>query len=84
MFVQYQEVRLKLDSFKGEFFDEQVELKKGQPGMVMDVLVRNDLPTGYTVEFFDENGETVTVVTMEESALEPVTSEASKDLAKGA
>ena len=73
MFKQYQDVQLKCDSLKEIFFDGPVELKKGQRGIIMDVLIMPNLPVGYNVEFFDESDETIAVATLEEKDLAPLT-----------
>jgi hypothetical protein len=72
MFKQYQQVQLKLKTFKDTFFGKLVELKEGQRGIVMDVLVMPDLPIGYNVEFFDNSGKTIAVSTLEEKNLAPI------------
>jgi hypothetical protein len=71
MFKQYQAVQLNCDSLKQEFWGEAVELKKGQRGIVLDVLKIPNLPIGYNVEFFDKTGETIAVTTLKEKDLAP-------------
>ena len=71
MFKRYQQVQLKCKSFKDIFDDETVELKKGQRGIILDVLSMPNLPIGYNVEFFDKTGDTVAVTTLEEKDLSP-------------
>jgi hypothetical protein len=70
-FKQYQEVTLNLDSLQDEFFGEPVELRRGQRGTIMEIYEQAGIPTGYDVEFFDEEGESVALVTLRESDLLP-------------
>lgn len=78
LFKQYQAVQLKCKSLKEIFDDEPVELKKGQRGIVLDVLLVPNVPIGYAVEFFDKTGETIAVTSLAEKDLAPVNSEHKK------
>ncbi len=72
MFKQFEEVQLNLDSLDEILFGEPVRLRKGQHGVVLDVLRKPGLPLGYNVEFFDNAGETVAVTTLGEKDLAPI------------
>jgi hypothetical protein len=78
MYKQYQAVQLKCKSLKEMFDDEPVELKKGQRGIILDVLLIPNVQVGYAVEFFDETGETVAVTHIAEKDLAPVNTEHKK------
>lgn len=69
MFKQYQEVRLKRE-IKDIFFGEAVTLKSGTRGVIMEIYPRTDIPTGYDVEFFDDEGHTTAVATVQEVDIE--------------
>ena len=71
-FKQYQEVMLNKDSLQDEFFGEPVELQRGQRGVVMEIYEKPGIPVGYDVEFFDENGESIALVTLHENDLLPL------------
>ncbi len=73
LFKQFQTVQLKCKSLKEMFEDELVELKEGQRGVVLDVLLVPNVPIGYNVEFFDETGETIAISSLEEKYLAPAT-----------
>lgn len=72
MLKLYQEVELKVDSYKGTFFGEPFKLKKGQRGVIVHKSVVRGLPIGYHVEFFNNRGETVALPALEEKYLAPV------------
>jgi hypothetical protein len=72
MLRKYQNVVLKVDSYKDEFCGELVEIKKGQRGSVVDVLIVPNKPVGYNVDFIDDEDEPVAVFAMEEQYLSPV------------
>ena len=75
MFEQYQKVVLVRDSLQDTFFGEPVDLRRGKEGVIMEVYNRPGFPTGYEVEFFDEDGETIAVTTVHEGDIAAVSVE---------
>ncbi len=63
MFEEYEVVRLKKDM-------PSENLKAGTRGTVL--IVYPDSPPAYEVEFLDENGNSLTVLTLEEEAIEKI------------
>jgi hypothetical protein len=78
MFKQYQEVVLVRDFLQDTFFGKPVDLRQGQQGVIMEVYNHLGLPTGYDVEFFDEDGETISVTTVQEGDIAPLSVEKPK------
>jgi hypothetical protein len=72
MLKQYQRVRLVRESLSDTFFGKRVKLRRGQRGVIVEIYDQPGIPTGYEVEFFDKEGETVSVTTLEEGDIEPL------------
>jgi hypothetical protein len=73
MFKEYQEVQLNMDRLvDNELYDTPVILRRGQRGIIVLVHDIPGLPIGYSVEFFDENGDTLAVPALEEKYLTPI------------
>jgi hypothetical protein len=88
MFKQYQEVVLVRESLQDTFFGTPVDLRRGQQGVIVEVYNRLGCPTGYDVEFFDADGETIAVTTVQEGdiaavSVEELMSKPSKSRKKG-
>ena len=72
IFKVHQEVVLIRESIKGDVVCESrsVRIKKGQQGVVLLVCRVPEISSiGYAVEFFDKNGNSVAVSTVEEEDL---------------
>lgn len=72
MFNQYQQVQLNKESLVETLRGKTVELRKGQKGVIVEVHELPGVPIGYSVEFFDANGGTVAVTTLEEKDIKPI------------
>ena len=85
MFKQYQEIELVQDMMSDELLGEPVQLHLGQRGVIVDIHSGPGLPTGYDVEFFNEQGETIAVMIMTKEQIRPVkaakTSSSAQDVA---
>jgi hypothetical protein len=72
MLEQFQRVKLIRKDLVETLRGETVKLTKGQAGVIVEIHQIAGLPVGYSVEFFDDDGETVAISTLEEKDLEPV------------
>jgi hypothetical protein len=71
MLSQYQSVKL-VRPVSDSFFAAPVELKPGQKGVIVEIYTPPGLPTGYHVEFFDDEHNTVGLAIVEEADIEPI------------
>jgi hypothetical protein len=72
MFRQYAVVKLKKDILSNNFEGEAVQLRSGQKGEIVEIYRRPGFPIGYEVEFVNDKTETVALVTVQASDIEPV------------
>lgn len=78
MFKQYQDVVLIRDSLTDTFFGKPISLRQGQQGIIMEIFNRPGVPTGYDVEFFDDNGDTIAVTIVKEDDIAPLSAKTPK------
>jgi hypothetical protein len=71
MFTQFQSVELIHDMLSDETIGEPTPLKEGQPGVVLEIYSRPDLGTAFDCEFFDDDGNTVAVMIVQEEDIRP-------------
>lgn len=78
MFKQYQEVELTHDMMSDDLLGEIVPMHRGQRGVIVAIHKVVGVPTGYDVEFFDDDGETVAVMIVLKNDIKPLTEEPPK------
>ena len=72
MFRQYDSVKLKKQLLTDNCVGEPVQLYPGQRGVIVEIYRTPGHPLGYEVEFFNDKSETIGLMTVQASDIEPL------------